>query len=184
MKGYDYSNAGMYFVTICVQNHRCLFGKIVASKMILNEYGQIVYNEWAKTPEIRSNVQLDEFVVMPNHVHGIIVITNDVSHTPDDQRDTPHNQRDTRGDTFGGVCDTFGGVCDTPLRSPSNTVGAIVRGYKSAVTKQLNQMGFAESIWQRNYWENIIRDDQSYQRIATYIINNPMNWNDDKFYMP
>ena len=179
--------------------------------MILNEYGQIVYNEWSKTPEIRSNVQLDEFVVMPNHVHGIIVITNNVSHTSDDQRntrgrgvshtphdqpdtnDTPHDQSapsnnkpDTYGgvpDTFGGVCDTFGGVCDTPLRSPSNTVGAIVRGYKSAVTKQLNQMGFTDSLWQRNYWENIIRDDQSYQRIATYIINNPMNWNNDKFYI-
>jgi REP element-mobilizing transposase RayT len=79
LKGYDYSQAGLYFVTICVQNRHCLFGKITDNKMILNEYGKIAYNEWLKTPNIRSNIQLDVFIVMPNHIHGIIVITDNAA---------------------------------------------------------------------------------------------------------
>ena len=186
LKNYDYSQSGMYFVTICanVGAYRIrpdIFGKIENNKMILNEYGQIAYNEWMKTPDIRSNIQLDAFVVMPNHIHGIIVITDigrGVSHTPQNETDiivggvcnTPQNETDI---IVGGV----GGVCNTPLRSPSNTVGAIVRGYKSAVTKQIGY-----SVWQRNYHEHIIRNEKSYQYIANYIVNNPENWKKDKFY--
>ena len=164
LKDYDYSQSGIYFVTICCQSHICRFGKIENGKMILNDAGQIAFNEWMKTPDIRSNVQLDAFVVMPNHIHGIIIITDvgrGVSHTPNDETCQYHNQ----------------GICDTPLRSPSNTVGAIVRGYKSAVTKQIGY-----SVWQRNYHEHIIRNEKSYQYIANYIINNPSNWDKDKFY--
>ena len=175
LKGYDYSQAGMYFVTICCQNHISRFGKIENGEMMMNEFGKIAYNEWYKTCDIRSNVQLDAFVVMPNHIHGIIVITDDgrgVSHTPNNEPHTPNN--DNQGNS---------GVCDTPLRSPSNTVGAIVRGYKSAVTKQLNQLGYTHSIWQRDYHEHIIRNEQSYQYIANYIINNPKKWKNDRFFM-
>ena len=171
LKGYDYSQEGMYFITICVQNHRCLLGRIINGEMILNKYGQIVYNEWKRTPDVRPNIQLDAFVVMPNHIHGIIVITNDrrgVSHTPP-------------CDNNGGVVGVRG-VCDTPLRSPSNNIGAIVRGFKSAVTKQLNHLGFTDSVWQRNYHEHIIRNNNAHQNIANYIINNPVNWGKDKFY--
>ena len=181
LKGYDYSQAGLYFVTICVQNRQCVFGKIVDNEMILNENGQIAYNEWMKTPDIRSNVQLDAFVVMPNHVHGILLITNvgrGVSHTPDVLH-TPDNETGVcTPDDNRGVCTPILGVCDTPLRSPSGTVGAIVRGYKSAVSKQIGY-----SVWQRNYWEHIIRDEQSYQNIANYIANNPVKWGKDKFYL-
>ena len=214
LKGYDYSQEGMYFITICVQNHRCLLGRIINGEMILNKYGQIVYNEWKRTPDVRPNIQLDAFVVMPNHIHGIIVITNDrrgVSHTPPcdnnvgvvDVGDKIVGVWDNNGGVVGvrgvcdnnggvvgvrGVCDNNGGVvgvrgvCDTPLRSPSNNIGAIVRGFKSAVTKQLNHLGLNNSIWQRNYWERIIRNDDAYQRIANYIINNPAVWAKDKFY--
>ena len=209
LKGYDYSQAGLYFITICCQNRICRFGKIENGAMILNEYGQIAFDEWMKTPNIRSNIQLDAFVVMPNHIHGIIVITDTgtgVSHTPlngtnvlhtpicdtplsvtgvcDKNRGVCDKNRgvcDTnRGvcDTNRGVCDTNRGVCDTPLRSPSHTVGAIVRGYKSAVTKQIGY-----SVWHRNYHEHIIRNEKSYQRIANYIVNNPVNWKNDKFHM-
>jgi REP element-mobilizing transposase RayT len=173
LKGYDYSQAGMYFVTICVKKHICLFGKITNGKMMLNEYGQIAYNEWAKTSEIRPNVQLDAFIIMPNHIHGIIVITeNDgggrgVLHTP-------HASH---------LPNIIGCECNSPLRSPSNTIGAMVRGYKSAVTKQLNQLGFIDSIWQRSYWEHVIRNQQSHQRIANYVFNNPANWENDELYM-
>ncbi|GBU25652.1 hypothetical protein R83H12_02307 [Fibrobacteria bacterium R8-3-H12] len=76
LKGYDYSQAGLYFVTICVQKHYCLLGKIIDGKMILNEYGEIVQMVWNELPQHYSNVQLDEFIVMPNHIHGIIIIAN------------------------------------------------------------------------------------------------------------
>jgi REP element-mobilizing transposase RayT len=184
LKGYDYSQAGMYFVTICVQNRQCLFGKISDSSMVLNDAGKIAYDEWMKTPDLRSNVQLGAFVVMPNHVHGIIIISNSdagrgVLHTPNN--DTPNERTvllHTPNDiTPNDITQINKGVCDTPLRSPSNTVGAIVRGYKSAVSKQLGY-----SIWQRNFYEIIIRNEQSFQYIENYIINNPVKWNNDKFY--
>jgi REP element-mobilizing transposase RayT len=164
LKNYDYSQSGMYFITICVQKHQWLFGKISDGGMILNDFGKIAYNEWMNTPHIRRNVQLDAFVVMPNHIHGIIVITDGRGELHSPLNDSPH-------------IDTSMGECNSPLRGTSNTVGAIMRGYKSAVTKQLGY-----SIWQRNYWEHIIRNEKSYQRIADYIINNPVNLENDKFY--
>ena len=95
---------------------------------------------------------------MPNHIHGIIYIL----HSPDNNK----------------------GECNSPLlRGPSQTIGAIVRGYKSSVTKQLGIMGFDEKLWQRNYYEHIIRNEQSYNNISKYIINNPAKWQEDKFYI-
>lgn len=217
LKGYDYSQEGLYFITICTQNRACLFGKIENGKMILNEYGQIACNEWIKTTEIRNNVELCEFVIMPNHIHGIIRLfgrgelhsPHNSAHSPNNSTNSPNklNTPIIRGvcetsnvgvcDTLNvGVCDTSNvgvcdtpnvgvcetsnrGVCDTPLRSPSQTIGAIVRGYKSSVTKQLGLLGFNGKLWQRNYYEHIIRDEQSYLKISEYIQNNPANWHKD-----
>lgn len=181
LKGYDYSQAGLYFITICCQDRICRFGNVVNGEMVLNAYGTVAYNEWVKTSEIRPNVELGEFIIMPNHMHGIIrLLGRGESNSPE-----MINELDSRDN--GGVIDTpqppdKRGVCKTPLRSPSQTVGAIVRGYKSSVTKQLGLMGFDEKLWQRNYYEHIIRDERSYQRISEYIINNPGKWSDDKFY--
>jgi REP element-mobilizing transposase RayT len=120
---------------------------------------------------------LDSFVIMPNHIHGIIIINNQmvdtgrgVSHTPIFNPSSNNNQ----------------GVCNTPLRSPSNTIGAIVRGYKSAVTKQINILGsgkYKQSsiVWQRSFYEHIIRNDESYQNISNYIVNNPSKWLEDRY---
>jgi len=169
LKGYDYSRAGLYFVTICCHNRICRFGNIENGVMKLNEYGWIAHNEWIKTAEIRNNVELDNFVIMPNHIHGIIrLLRRGELHSPDgiDVFDTPENR----------------GVCDTPLRSPSQTIGAIVRGYKSSVTKQLVLLGFNGKLWQRNYHEHIIRDEKSYINISEYITNNPSQWKDDNFF--
>jgi REP element-mobilizing transposase RayT len=182
LRGYDYSQQGLYFVTLCVKDRAHLFGEIENEKMRLNENGIIVQNEWLKTIELRQNVQLHEFVVMPNHFHTIFEITHQIGvennggigrgvlHTP------IHN------DSHVGVCtpihnDSHVGVCNTPLRSPSNTVGAIIRGFKSAVSRQI---GF--SIWQRDMYEHIIRNVSDYDRIADYIENNPINWKTDRFY--
>ena len=154
LKGHDYSDDGFYFITICTKDRHCYFGRVIDGKMVLNEKGQIVKNEWLNTANVRQgDVILHEYVVMPNHFHAIVEICR------------------------GGVRDsTDRGVCDTPLRSPSKTLGAIVRGFKSAVTKQI---GFP--IWQRNYYEHIIRNAHAFERISNYIRNNPAQWNKDMF---
>lgn len=135
LKGYDYSQAGLYFITICTQNQLCLFGEIADNgrgTMIcaLNEYGRIAEKEWIKTSKMRKNIQLDGFVIMPNHIHGIIEII--------DYRGTMH-----RAPTV----EQFG-------KPTSNTIPTIIRGYKSAVTKQINilRKQHGVPVWQRNYY--------------------------------
>jgi REP element-mobilizing transposase RayT len=106
-------------------------------------------------------VELGEFVIMPNHFHAIIGITGTTGVT-----DMPMQT----------------GVCDTPLQSPSKTIGAIIRGFKSAVTSHARRNGLAVDIWQRNYYEHIIRNGESYQKIAAYIRNNPAQWQEDEYF--
>jgi len=198
LKGYDYSQEGLYFITICTHNRACIFGDIVDGKMILNDAGEIAFNEWMKTSELRENIELGEFVVMPNHIHGIINITRrgelhspniDVpdNHSPDNHSPNNHSPDNISAIHNGGKR----GENISPLRGPSQTVGAIVRGYKSAVTKQIKLLGndgkgvmhYAPTfVWQRNYYEHIILNQQSYFTISQYIFDNPKNWNADKFY--
>ena len=177
-KGYDYSSDGLYFVTICTKDRRHFFGKVANGQMILSEYGQIVATEWLNTVNVRPNdVILHEFVVMPNHFHAIVEICR--GHTT---KTSTSNTPSCRGVcNTQGVCDTQGvydtqGVCDTPLRSPSKTLGAIVRGFKSTVSKKI---GF--SVWQRNYHEHIIRNSDDYATISNYIRENPARWEEDRF---
>ncbi len=130
--------------------------------------GKIVQTERLKTPKIRLNVDLDEFVVMPNHLHGILVM--EYSTTKDNQdggRGVMHYAPTTR---------------ESNLKSPSQTIGSIVRGFKSAVTKQINEIRKApgKPVWQRNYYEHIIRNDKELFNIRKYIINNPLKWELDK----
>ena len=182
LKGYDYSQAGLYFITICCQDRVCRLGKIENGVMICNELGEIAYREWMKTAELRPQIELDAFMVMPNHIHGILKI-NEMDM---DTLHSPNNMGECNSPNNTGECNSPNntGECNSPLRSPSNTIGAIIRGYKSSVTKQFGLMGFDEKLWQRNYYEHIIRDEQSYQIISEYIINNPKKWADDKFYKP
>lgn len=193
LKGYDYAQAGLYFITICCQNRIHRFGEVVDGKMVCNAFGRIAYDEWLKTPEIRPNVELDEFIIMPNHMHGIIRLLDSELHSPNNTTNELHVNDNT--DEFNSHQQPNEDVCKTnhkgefnspitrsPPQSPSQTVGAIVRGYKSAVTKQLRLLGFDDKLWQRNYYEHIIRDERSYQNIAEYIINNPAKWARDKFH--
>lgn len=170
LKGYDYSQAGLYFITICVHNRQCLFGEIVNDEMILNNFGNIAHNHWEKLSERFQNFELDVFQIMPNHMHGIIFLTNPVgagfTPAPNDGAPAPN-----------GV---------TARVTP--TIGDIVGAYKSlvsneclAIFKQKFPNDYMGKLWQRNYHEHIIRDEQSYHRIANYIINNPQNWKNDKF---
>jgi len=152
LKGYDYSRVGAYFVTICTHKRECVFGEVVEGEMRLNETGMIVQDEWLRTPTIRPNVELDVFVVMPDHLQGIIILNDD-----------------GRGESQ---------FAPTRFHSPSGTVGAIVRGFKSASTKRINEIrgAIGRPLWQRNFHDRIIRDENEMRRTQEYIVNNPLQW--------
>ncbi|GET29192.1 transposase [Prolixibacter sp. SD074] len=246
LKNYDYAGKGLYFITLCTANRKNIFGKIINGELFLNPFGEIAKEEWAKTPEIRNNTSLGEFIIMPNHMHGIISIDYQIRKTGKDEIGKFH--------------------------SPSHTIGAIIRGYKGATTKRIHQLIreikeggrtgellfapinpkknpdlnkgeslfarkensalkkeksksdrnsgelgewlfaptdlispkkdpsqdtgeslfdrdtgartgeslFAPTIWQRNYYEHIIKSEKAYRNISNYIINNPSNWEKDK----
>ncbi len=234
LKGYDYAQEGLYFITLCCNrrsngiwisantankwhasyiknNIYSPFGYVENGKMILNEIGQIAHNEWMKTPEIRNNVELGEFIVMPDHFHGIIkILRRGELHSPSFDTNEMDNSINNSNEMDNSLkksnemnsllnnsnelnfslnnsselhSDELLGEFNSPLRSPSQTIGAIIRGYKSSVTKQLNNLGLSnmnEPLWQRNYYEHIIRDEEDYQRITQYIKNNPAKWGIEK----
>ena len=161
LKGYDYSQAGAYFITICTQDRACLFGDVVDGEMRLNDVGGMVHDEWLRTADMRPNVELDAFVVMPNHFHGIIILHPD-------GRGTLQRTPTTTVEQFG--------------KPTSNTVPTIVRLFKSASTKRINEHRGTPgvSVWQRNYYEHIIRNEESLNRIRQYIYENPARWDMDR----
>ncbi len=170
LKGYDYSQEGLYFVTICCHNRMCLFGEIVNDEMVLNGFGKIANNCWIEIPKHFPNAVLHEHIVMPNHVHGIIELQPLVGN---------QNAPNVGAENF------------LPLQQQSQnefqkmiprSIGSIVKGYKIGVTKWMRNNTDIETVWQRNYHEHIIRNEQSYHNIANYILNNPAKWVEDKFY--
>ena len=201
LKGFDYSQAGLYFVTICCHNMTCRFGTVDNDEMVLNDFGQFAYDEWEKLPERYQNMFLDVFQIMPNHVHGIIALENDgcgggVGATLADAQNNDAQNDDANDNTAGA--DTMvvydNGATDNnratarvaPTMKP--TVGAIVGAYKSLVANKCLEIytscnEYMGKLWQRNYHEHIIRDQKSYETISEYIINNPQKWENDKFYM-
>lgn len=223
LKGYDYSRAGVYFITICCQHMTCRFGRIIAGTglapvpdtlvpvphtlphvghvfapvpfktrsvqkvnasknaiMELNEFGSIAYNEWTKLPERFPNCELDVFQLMPNNMHGIIVL----------------NETDVVTSVTTSAVRATRVVAPNAPNAPSQeagaspspaTVGDIIGAYKSLVANAILDIFKSKNhimgkFWQRNYYDIIIRDEQAYQNISKYIINNPANWKGDKFY--
>lgn len=191
LKGYDYSQPGLYFITLCCQNRYPYFGKIENGEIHLNELGKIAFEEWLNTESVRDNVKLHSFVVMPNHFHAIIEIL--------------FSKKEQNSEV---------NLLDITFKSPSQTIGSIIRGYKGATAKKIKIfLGMGESndegkgenkgeskgegkgelqfaltapttkIWQRDYYEHIIRNEEAYQKISEYIINNPKKWEEDKFYV-
>ncbi len=254
LKGYDYSQAGLYFITICCQNRIWRFGEIINGEMLLNEFGEIAYNEWIKLTERFPNFELDVFQIMPNHMHGIIVLKDvgatlavfqndsddsigagaspartmlEISDVENDfiiekstvgatlavaQNDLidPINSDDSNGagaspartvleisdvendfiiekGTVGATLAVAQNDSDAQINSNSPSVSDMVGAYKSLVANaclsiyKLNNeiMG---KLWQRNYYEHIIRNEQSYLNISNYIINNPSKFTEDKFF--
>ena len=152
LKSYDYAQAGAYFITVCAQGRECLFGECADGKFNFNEAGQFVKQCWFDIPRHFPHAELDAFVVMPNHVHGIIVIT-----------------------------DSVGAKHFSPLpRGTSKTIGSIVRGFKIGVTKWFRINTDIFTVWQRNYYEHVIRNEESLNRIREYIQNNPARWAEDE----
>jgi putative transposase len=185
LKKYDYSQEGSYFITIVTQDRIHLFGNIVDGKMMLNSVGKILEDEWRNTIQLRPNIALGEFIIMPDHMHMIITITTQLEKKEDKEW-----------------------IHSNP-KSPSQTIGAIIRGFKGASTKKINlflnstgelpfapiiELPFAPTtelpyapkefyknkIFQRNYYEHIIRNQNDYNRIEQYILDNPKNWKKKK----
>ncbi len=172
LKGYDYNLPGAYFVTMVTQQRECLFGEIVDAEMVLSDCGKIAEACWRAIPEHFPHVQLGAYVIMPNHVHGIIVIDNDASANV-----APH--ADTVGNADRGAALLHPNDNPHRMNVKPGSLGAIVRSYKSAVSYRIPRERNAASIWQRNYYEHIIRNERELQRITDYINTNPLRWNDD-----
>jgi REP element-mobilizing transposase RayT len=181
---WDYSSPGYYFVTICTWDRGCLFGEIVDNEMRLNENGRIVHDEWNKTGIQRSKIRLDEFIVMPNHVHGVIRIlsTNDY-HCRSNRRDVARNVstiNTMENTTPHGENDQIKTM--STISPKSGSLSEIVRSFKSAATKRINESRKSPGIpvWQSRFHDHIIRNPQELFAIRRYIRNNPANWANDR----
>jgi REP element-mobilizing transposase RayT len=157
LQSFDYSRNGVYYITICSYNKKCLFGEIDTGEIYLNPFGKIASDCWLSIPSHFPFVELDEFVIMPNHVHGIINISN-----LDCRGIACYAPTEHRLSRFGGVT--------------SSSVSSIIRAYKSAVTKSINELrrNPGAPVWQRNFYEHIIRDETDLNSIREYIKFNPL----------
>jgi putative transposase len=156
LKDYNYAGSGAYFVTICAKDRLPLFGDVIEGDMRLTDYGRIVDQEWKISAKIRREITLDAFIVMPNHIHGIILIEES----------------------------NVGATGGSPVRSGPrrHSLGSFLSGFKSATTKRINDLQRTSglSVWQRNYYEHVIRNEQSLHCIREYIANNPARWDFDR----
>lgn len=158
---WDYRSAGSYFITVCTKEREHYFGEVQDGKMQLSSLGIIADILWYEIKNHTTNIDLGEFIVMPNHIHGVLTINNFL-------KETGHALSLQFGDTR----------CQNPGK---NSISSIVGSYKSAVSKHAHRLGF-DFEWQPRFHDNIIRDELSMERISSYIRNNPLNWKEDKFY--
>ena len=159
LKGYDYSQAGYYFITVCVKDRHEMLGEIINNRPVLSEYGLLVKREIENIPAIRKECIINNFVIMPNHLHMIAqIVGNDGNRSAEPQKNDVSQRAD----------------CHPPLRK---SLSNMVQGLKGAVTRRI---GF--SLWQRSFHDHIIRNEQDCMRIAEYIENNPLNWEKDCFF--
>jgi REP element-mobilizing transposase RayT len=165
LKGYDYSSYGYYFITIVTQNRIPVFGDCKNGKVVLNEYGMIALEEWLKSGNIRKELDIDEFVIMPNHIHGIVILKN----IKNNDNTISYNQKNSF------------------FRKPKS-ISSFIAGYKSGVMKRINQIlekrnepiyNRYNRLWQPNYFDRIIRNEKEYIKIVEYIRNNPSKYTND-----
>ena len=158
LKGYDYTQPGAYFVTMVTQGRECLLGEVAGTEIRLLRSGTIAQRAWLDLPRHYPHVQLDEFCIMPNHLHGIVVLTND---------------------RRGGSIQVKEGMSDSNQTRPY--LPEIVRAFKSFSARRINALRHTPGIpvWQRNYYEHIVRDEAEWERIRAYIRDNPRRWAQD-----
>jgi len=176
LKHYNYSQAGAYFVTICTKDKEWLFGDVINMAMQLNDMGTAARECWNAISQHCPNVVLDEFIVMPNHIHGIIILNVGAKNLSLLQNDA----KDISAGLNNGISNRAKDI--SPLRGTSMTIGSVIRGFKIGVTKWARNNAFAHTPWQRNYYERIIRNEPELFTIREYIINNPLNWEKDENY--
>ena len=202
LKGYDYSQEGLYFITLCTQDRQCLFGDIATGEMNMNEAGKYAQQCWLEIPQHFPQIELHEYVIMPNHIHGIIEITVGANcFSPIDGINTDHvlnAKNDLPIDPMNVEMDNIpqnDGMNADPImraknisplrwqRGTSQTLGSVIRGFKIGVTKWFRNETDVYDVWQRNYYEHIIRNQQSYDTITNYILTNVEKWPNDKFFI-
>jgi putative transposase len=174
LKGYDYSQSGAYFITVCTHNRECLFDDMVMR--------HVAESYWSSIPQHFSDVVLDEWIVMPNHLHSVIVITDDARRGEALPKvalnaNVSYSSAIKLSDNASG-----GNASPLPPRGvPSDSLGAIIGNFKSVTTRRINTIRKTQGtpVWQRNYYEHIIRNENELDRIRAYIINNPANWEND-----
>jgi putative transposase len=177
LKGWDYASPGYYFITICTYERERLFGDVVNGKMQLNDAGHFTEQCWKNIPKHFPYTDLDEFVIMPNHMHGIVVIRRSVgayNHTPQRQ-----DQSVPRGANIYSPM-RINTPIEPSLRSPSKTIGSIIRGFKIGVSKMIKKNTEISMVWQRNYYEHIIRSEAELDQTRQYIRDTPAEWPDDE----
>ena len=157
LKNYDYSQSGYYFITICTHDRRNLFGSIVDGRIKLNHYGKIVEQDLLKMPEQFMNVKLDKYVIMPNHLHCIIVILNSGSDSP-----------------------AMLSKAEQSRLFP--TIPKIIGLFKSGTARKIRQLNRDIIVWQKSYYDRVIRNRSEYLKIWEYIDTNPLKWKLDKYY--
>ena len=179
LQGYDYAQPGAYFVTICTQHRRCLFGKVTDETMRLNAAGELAAAMWNALPNRFAQIDLDAFVVMPNHIHGILIISDDVVGAP------LVGARDARAATR--AAPTVGARDARAATRAAPTVGVVVGAFKSAFAveyirgaKKGRWTAFDRRVWQRNYYEHVIRNEPDLTRVRRYIVENPLQWAFDR----
>lgn len=181
LKGYDYSQSGLYFITICCYQRECLFGNIINSQIILNNFGQLIKEEWLKSAEIREEIEFDDFIIMPNHFHGIVIINQEIN------SDFMKNDVDFQDNNVGanGRLPLQQIQSSRPkISMKPKSISSLIAGFKSATTKKINIIRNTPQnpVWQRNYYDHIIRNDESLARIREYVQNNPLSWENDQLH--
>jgi len=168
LQGYDYASAGGYYVTIVAWQRECLFGEVVNKEMRLSKFGLVAKQQWEKLPKRFPNIELGAYMIMPNHMHGIIVIT--------DGRGTAESLNDLDGESSRRA------PTQEQFQKPvKGSIPTIIRSYKSAVSYRINLMRGSDGlpVWQRNYYEHIIRNETDLQNKTDYIESNPLLWDED-----
>ncbi len=156
LQDYDYTQSGIYFVTLCTYRYARLFGHIVDGNMQLSELGQLVEQEWQRTAEVRTTVEIDMYVVMPNHLHGLLFMSESQA----------------------------GHGAKSSMTMQANSLGSIIAQFKSIVTKRSRELIDPPRfpIWKRNYYDHVVRNEKDLDRIRRYIIANPARWREDQYY--